>query len=496
MTLISMRAERGNVMYKNKGLIIKKLAVILLAVVVAVTFTPLLGDGSYAASSKSDRKYDEKVKYVEKDSNGNEKELDPEIFTDKGKVLNADELENLGISVEPESAGLEPKTAPQDEMSLEDESWEAEVLSDEEARKLNKEFGIKEVVSVEESPLSDEEIADMEKLKAEDPGVSVASEDEDNMAAIQAYVPPAVWVTPDKGSGTVNLTGTITSEEKYYFGVIKVDNQTVTDIMNKNLNYNINMRNYSYGVHTVYVEVYLRESNNNRKHIDWMYKTNVPFYMYFAPTSAGSFAVYSTYMDYMPTNFMSGGLAIRMQYSADGVNWAESGYMPNYYQTYTIGGLSPSTTYQTRIYFYQTNPIGGHYYNGAETGSFLYTGSYTTGRASLPKVKSVKVKAAKVKKRKAGVYGWYTGYYFGSVKYYTYKIKVTVQFKKKPGLNGLYINGAWKPGNKKKYTLTLGPYANYSKPRGKKFNVYLYSAVAPGGYGGYSPMVAQTKKVK
>lgn len=512
----------GRIVMKNgyKRERMRRLTSLLLAVVVAVTFMPFLGDGSYAEMNK---KPNEKVKYIEKKADGTEVELDPEIFEVDSEIINPDDatLEKLGVGVEPEANGLTPEALPEE---IAGPGSEKTLYSEE----LNEEE--EDVLSLElESSDALEELAALlpEKYAAGDDSNDTdisANETEEAEAEKQAgstltiadtYIEPTISASETPSTGIAALRGTLAADGKnnphYYFGYITVDgtyeSNIVDTVAGKTLNgHSVNMKKYNIGFHTIYVQIIKVTVDNAGNvsdivHYKWLAINNVPTYMYSRPSSPGSFELYSTYMNYMPTNFLSGGLAIAMQYSTDGVHWAESGYMPYYYQTYTIKNLKPNTVYQTRIYFYQTNKIDGHNFNGAETGSFLYTGSYRTGLAKLPKIKSVKVKAYKVKKRRAGVYGWYTGYYFGSVKYYTYKIKVTVEFKakkkkKRPGLNGLYINGTWKKGNKRKYTLKLGPYANYSKPRGKKFNVYLYSAHSPGGYGGYSPMYSKRKKVK
>lgn len=558
-------------MKKNRKRNIKRLLSALLAVVVAFTFMPFIGDEAYAASGKTKKSIknaNEKLRYVEKLPGGRKKTLDPEIFEGDGKVLNPDDetLKNLGIGVEPEPSGDTPKEAPSDEEnSIVEASSEttsspansniaASFVDKEEASATVESKGAEDDSKIIESEAEDENVLAMapDEIETDSSDSKVAanqnvgeeikdaeltdlSEDKDlidndplaaeevvstkgTVGAQEAYEDPVITVSVDPSTGKATVKGSLKANDKntphYYFGVISVDYKDLDHAIKwgstgtawlgdnkKTLNHTFSMKPYSLGYHKIYILVYY--INDDGKAIDykWIEKANVPTYLYATPSSAGKFEFYSTYFNYAVTEPMSGGWAIRMQYSPNGVNWYDTGYMDKYYPfVYAISGLAPNTTYYTRIYWYYTKKIGGHYFNGAETGSFLNTGAFRTGVGSLPKVKSVKVKATKVKKRRAGVYGWYTGYYFGSVRYYTYKIKITVEFKtkkkKKPGLPGLYINGVWRPGNKRKYTLTLGPYANYSKPRGKRFNVYYYTAHAPGGYGGYSPMYSKSKKVK
>ena len=540
-------------MYRNRRLIIRKLAVTMLAFVVAVTFTPLLGDSSFAASSKSGKKYDEKVKYIQKDSNGNEKELDPEIFTGDGKVINADELENLGINIsaEPnvpapemskdaelpgledlikdsEDSGSDGKTSIKGSDKLMSEISEVEearteeipgdksdeVSGDEETPEQTEPVAGESTEGSDAAVTGDENAADKEtagdaEVKAEDVAVTVEEKSKDTVSIMENIVYGNYSVKSPNSSGNIYVNCTLQSDTKPDGWVIDILVDGYSYWKSKpwtgsgsyakyTININneaVNISNLSPGSHTVQVKLTANK---------YWYTPTKSFTssVYNAPSSgAGQFAFYSNYFDYMSPAFdfvaINKGYKLYMDYYQNGAYAGTIGPM-NYYQSAQVGGLAPSTNYQVYIYYGKVVSINGRNYflSGKDNGRTTYCGTFQTGAASLPKVKSVKVKATKVKKRRAGVYGWYTGYYFGSVKYYTYKIKVTVKFKKKPGLNGLYINGAWKPGNKKKYTLTLGPYANYSKPRGKKFNVYLYSAVAPGGYGGYSPMVAKTKKVK
>ena len=200
---------------------------------------------------------------------------------------------------------------------------------------------------------------------------------------------------------------------------------------------------------------------------------------------------YHNYITFRPAaeyNLVNYNLGV--DYSPDGVNWYPGATMA-YYNAGTISGLYANTNYSLRTYFVSKDGA----YSGKQTGNFLYVGTYRTGVGAAPKIKSIKVKATGVKKKTQKVYGYYTGLYLGKTKYYKYKIKITVKLKKAPGTNGIWINGKKFKGNKKKYTVKLGPYTNYSKPKGKKFTVMIYSYYN-NSYGGYSPMYRTVKKVK
>ena len=92
---------------------------------------------------------------------------------------------------------------------------------------------------------------------------------------------------------------------------------------------------------------------------------------------------------------------------------------------------------------------------------------------------------------------YWRGYYYlwkQTSTFYTYKVKVTVNLKKKPGTKGMWINGKYKKGNKKKYTATFGTYTSYKNPRKLKFGLVLAS-YQNSSYGGYSPLYKKKKKL-
>ena len=233
------------------------------------------------------------------------------------------------------------------------------------------------------------------------------------------------------------------------------------------------------------------------------------------PNYNGVFEVYDTYFNYAP--FGGGTLnnpwawekfvspKLYMEYSADGVNWARTGYMQcnsvsgPWAEKYSIGGLSPNTVYQTRIYY------GDDY--GNPISPALPTSTIKTGMPTAPAIKSVTCKAVNVKYRKQyrpGYYYW-TGYHYVWMKgvhmrYYTYNVKVIVKLKKKPGTPGIWVNGRWLPGNKKTYKTKFKiayPYnISVKNPRGRvKYTVTVRSG-QDAGYGGYSPAWQKTKKLK
>ena len=213
--------------------------------------------------------------------------------------------------------------------------------------------------------------------------------------------------------------------------------------------------------------------------------------MYDRPSSKGYVEAYHNYIVYQApaVDYNLVNYRLKIQYSANGRNWKTLSNQLYVLNSVKIGGLKPNTNYRLRT-FYTYNG-----YAGNETGNYLYLGTYRTGKGSKVSVKSIKVKAYKVKKKKQKVYTPYYGFYLGKRTYYKYKLKIEVKLKKKPGTNGIWINGKRYKGNKKKYTVKLGTFTSYSKPKGKKFKVAIYT-YHNGSYGGYSPMYVKTKKIK
>lgn len=230
-----------------------------------------------------------------------------------------------------------------------------------------------------------------------------------------------------------------------------------------------------------------------------------------SPNYNGVFEVYSDYFKYYPYNISydnTGGMSLwgsykklYLEYSTDGVNWTKNGYMSKNFiklgteQDYVYEGLSPNTTYYTRIH-YQDDP------------AYLNTTTIRTGIRTMPPVKSVTVKAVNIRHRKVRHYLY--GIYLYTEKFYTYKIKVTIKLRKAPGIQkggGLMIRVidsiGWDtgavclPGNKRTYTKTFNPYPNYSasNPKGKKRVAIGIRSYQSKIYGGVSPMWERTKKV-
>lgn len=179
--------------------------------------------------------------------------------------------------------------------------------------------------------------------------------------------------------------------------------------------------------------------------------------------------------------------------------------------TYTISGLTPNKTYEFLAFFGKYVTYGGEQlFIAGPMNNYVSKLVMKTGLKKLP-IKSVKVKAVNVKKHTHIVPG-YVVRNAGKETWYTYRLKVTVKMKKKPGIKALYISGKKVKGNKKSYSVKFGksnsiytgkwvvkPYRKYYKhtiakiPRKTTYVVKLYS-YRDKTYKGYSPI--QTKKPK
>ncbi len=331
-----------------------------------------------------------------------------------------------------------------------------------------------------------------------------------------ATVKHTVKIT-QKGA-TVTIKGSVPSP--YLLAVVMVDDAVVSDkIFGKSINYKINMNSgtFATGYHTVVVGIAQKDENGELNLVDVAYKYYVKANIITdKPTYKGRYEVYSTYFDIYPFEMSAFGLwapRLYLEYSSDGgKTWMRSGYMkPGGIKVateegYTISGLQPDTTYKTRLRYGETVTYD---YDGKDYvffGPALSSYTITTGKPQAPRVKSIKVKATKIKYHKVKHYGYYTGVYLYTEKYYTCKIKVTVKLKRKPGAKGLWISlnegfGHTKfvRGNKKKYTATFTPNVNYwsKKPNksGTKYTVTVSSGQSK-SWGGYSPSVSKKKKLK
>ena len=160
-----------------------------------------------------------------------------------------------------------------------------------------------------------------------------------------------------------------------------------------------------------------------------------------------------------------------------------------------IKNLSPNTSYSFRAIYFKTTK-GGYVFKSG----FSNTVTVKTGPKKKPKVKSITISKGRVKKVwvkpilnafglvvKPGFYAYKTTY------------KVTVRFKKKPGVAGIYIHAStdtplytFVKGNKKTYSAT---FESGGKLIGKKLKVSVYTRGSK-TFGAYSPVYKKKVKIR
>ena len=208
--------------------------------------------------------------------------------------------------------------------------------------------------------------------------------------------------------------------------------------------------------------------------------------------SASMYQAYSKYfefttpsVDYNLINYNMG-----MRYRAKGSKtWKYYAGMTYVLQKHTIKGLKPNKVYEVQLFYYAGS-------NEITAISLPSKSVYIkTGMKSKPAIKSVSVKAVNVRSHWQHVTSYYGYIYYGKVKYYTWKIKTTVTFKKVPKARYIWINGKKLKANKKKYVVTSATQSAYKKPYGKSWKVAAYTYSSK-NYGGYSPMFQKSYKIK
>lgn len=322
----------------------------------------------------------------------------------------------------------------------------------------------------------------------------------------QAFSPRYYNVSGPDGRGMVHLTKTGKLPSPYEYAYIVVDNtyNVVKKIYSNNLDVWLDMKDYGVGYHTIGVTY--RNKNSKAMYTEngtivYDLKSEIPTYIISSPSNAiGQYEAYHNRLIYKAGN--------AYQYDRGCVQYIEvrptgSGSWKRYSlgggnSSYTIPGLSPNKRYQARVFYGKSFT-----YDGVDrfwTSPYSPVRTFKTGVATTP-IKSFKLKAYKVKKHKVKNTNYYVGYfrtykYKTKYVYYTYRLKAIVTFKKKPGAAGVNICGKWVKGNKKKYTVKLGgTWTSYVKPKKLKKTVSVYT-YQNRSYGGYSPLYKATKKQK
>lgn len=454
----------------------KKLLAIALSLAVGVTFIPLLGSNVYAET---------------------ETENPAEVILDEGDGNAGDDVDVPIDGEEGEDGDIVDITP--DENIVEDDVVEDSALSDE--------------TTTPDNPVINELAGETRKMDASAKDAYTQALGEDSIKPMASIY----TITSSRSGNKLNLKATIT-DSNYQFSYLFIDLKytAVPAELAAGFSGPLDLTSYGTGYHTVAVGITSTTDTSNL--VDVWEKRFIPVNTVTAkPNYSGKFYyVYSKYFEFYPFNFGKnlGSDNLYMEYKIKGAKkWKRSGYMKansiKLYaeQGYTIKKLKPNKTYQTRLrygkYVTYSTSIGGDGKSYFFGGPVRNTKTIKTGNAKKPTIKSVTVKAVKVKKHKVKhpAYWYYVGgaaFYHKAwtEKYYTYKVKVTVKLKKKPGAAGIWINGKFVKGNKKKYTVTL-PGSSYSakKPKGKKFKVNVCSYKGK-SYGGLSPLYKKTKKIK
>lgn len=440
----------------EKTSITRKLLALALCLVVAVTFIPLFGDGVYATD-------------------------------EEGQVNPGEEVTDEVVVVEPSDTEEPPTDVPDgDDVFTTNDNPEGVVEDEVEPA---------DDIQVDAAGVTDDtfEVSGPMSFDALEGAVFSAK------AANSSDVTLTCWYksVPD---GIVSFQIKTATTSSYITKLIVNNTKYTISGRPTNTTVDVNMKEYGPSYCPIKVEYY---KNGTKTTGVLLY---VPVSIYYTPSAGSISGVYHNYLDYFypadyrMTNSYPSGHGVFIDISPNGGASWPSTYGPiGAVQSKQITGLASNTNYTLRSYYAVAvyNPDDGKYYlaQGTDTGSVLNLGTYRTGVGSTVAVKSIKVKAYKVKKKKQRVYGYYTGLYLGSTKYYKYKLKIIIKLKKKPDTPYIWINGKTYKGNKKKYTVNLGSFTSYSKPKGKKYTVAIYKFF-DGSYGGYSPMYTKVKKIK
>ena len=458
----------------------KKLLSVILALAVCVSFVPAFGAVAYADEETPDSVLgNEVVDTQEIDGQGIDgQEVDEQDVNEDGNI----EINLDGKDVEIPTDGTEVELDAEDLDTVVDaETGEPQEPAEElEEIKLSEETNDAEIEESNELCLNllgaQETVPDIDLY-------SFTVKRSGSYLIINAYFKNhSFW--SDNG----------VKKEDFRFSGIYVDGKQVSKVYGAKLtNYKVKLSSVGGpGYHSVTTKTYHDPSGT---FIADSYARSYRAGITKAPTAKGGLATYHNYIHYRsPVDYNLVNYKLFMDYSVNGKTWKTFGPM-TYIQDYALKGLKPNTNYKLRTYYgiYKN----GSWFTGKEEGKTRYLGTYRTGVGTKVAVKSIKVKAYKVKKKKEKVYGYYTGLYIGKRTKYTYKLKIIVKLKKKPGTNYIWINGKKFKGNKKKYTVKLGKFTRYySKPKGKKYVVNIHTTYYNSVSGGCSPLYSVKKKIK
>lgn len=479
----------------------KRLVALVLALAVIMTFQPLLGGGVSAAATSPSGVID---------------------FASGMTASVQSQVAGTGMSQSGLTGITQETIIDVDAVDL-DEAFDFGEITAEEAG-----LTIEAMDAVAEDDENDEALSEVPEapLRAQNPEEKTLAATKEDVAAAGPGILPmtaqessdaagGITVSSDTSTGLVSVSGAVTGDRFSYVAL-------VDSALNVQARYTVNAAQFgaltfdmsAYPIGGYYIVAFTTGGRT--------YNDAVLSQIYDKPANALSqYETYAKYLFYTPpspTYYRTDtdcGLYLDLRVKS-GKKWGEwKTYGPFTSTNATqITGLKPNRKYQARSYYGKIVTINGtnFFFSGLDNKKYK-TVTIKTAKKKLP-IKSVTVKAVKIKKHTHKRYGSATGLYLGKETWYTYRLKVTVKMKKKPGVKGIYINGKKVKGNKKTYSVTFGrvssiltgkhvikTYKNkwwrqddtYKIPRGSKYVVKLYS-YSNKTYKAYTLM--QTRKAK
>ena len=362
--------------------------------------------------------------------------------------------------------------------------------------------------------------ADAATPEAVDPGAPGVQEALEALAADKALPatadpevqlvenPNLVTLTPDNSTGMLTVTGTVTDDAFLALYVDDYDLYGPDQLSGTSINAVIDMSQFDVGAHMITVLTYAGQYCQLPA-LTLFY--DAPVHKQKQYETYSKYLFYSADSTYYRSDYSSG---LYLDIKRKGTKKWKT-YGPLSYES-KVTGLKPNKTYQVRVYYGENVTVNGqnYFFNGTVNGKYK-TLTIKTGKKKLP-IRSVRAKAVKVRKYTHKRYGPATGLYLGQETWYTYRIKVTVKMKKKPGVKGIYINGKKVKGNKKSYSKTFSRVSSlmygvhkvrhykgkwwkqddyYNIPRGKKYTAAIYS-YSHKTYKAYSPIQKKKTRLK
>ena len=330
-----------------------------------------------------------------------------------------------------------------------------------------------------------------------------------------------ITVSSPNSSGYVTVSGLALNSEYTYEGIyvgnehpsISLDAPKEVSLSGSGaFSVKLNMKDFNVGFHTVYVLIYQGDDPYAYDYVDY-----VPTYIYsrasnslnWYNTGKTNFKCYyggSTYYSYSGQY-----LDVFMDYRKAGGKWSKKVYGPISTSSYTVSkktGLKTNSTYYVRMMYGKKFDYNGVNYviTGRQKGYASAAKKIKTAYKK-PKIKKIKIKGTKTIVHKYRVhyanrirYVRSTGRIisvtplYHTYKYYYTKYKVVVYMKKKMSIAGVQIKTkggtVQKSGKKKKY---VAKYRVSGKKKGKKIKVSVrcFRSKTYGGFSGW-----KSKKVK